>query len=172
MNRRDFLKMAGLGTVAATVGATAFRLGYWWDQPAGADYRVLSEEEGAIAAAITDALFPGDRGSPPMPNGLDIGVVEGFDNYLANTEPMAADALRMILHTIDDVAVFSDFGLTRFHKRNRAERIGILEAWDSSALMVRRSGFRALKYALSNQYCNHPRVLAAAGIEYSCGGVA
>lgn len=172
MNRRDFLKMAGLGGVAATLGATVFRVSYWWDQAPGPDFRVLSDEEGAIAAAITDALFPGDLGDPPMPNGLEVGVVEGFDNYLANTEPMAADALRMILHTIDDVAVFSDFGLTRFHKRDRAERIGILEAWDGSGLMLRRSGFRALKYALANQYCGHPQVLAAAGIQYTCGGAA
>jgi hypothetical protein len=172
MNRRNFLKLAGLGTAAATVGSAAFRLGYWWNQVPGADFQVLSDEEAAITAAIADALFPGDVGAPPMPNGVDVGVVEKFDKYLANLDETSADALRLLVHAIDDMAIFVGLGMTRFHKRSRKERIEVLDAWDTSSLMVRRSGFRALKYALSNQYCNHPDVLRAAGIHYSCGGVA
>jgi hypothetical protein len=169
MNRRNFLKLAGFGTVATAVGSAAFRVGYWWDQVPGTNFEVLSEEEAAITAAIADALFPGDVGTPAMPNGVEVGVVEKFDTYLANLDPSSADALRLLVHAVDDMAIFADFGLTRFHKRTREQRIEVLEAWDTSSLMVRRSGFRALKYALSNQYCNHPDVLAAAGIHYSCG---
>lgn len=172
MNRRNFLKLAGLGGAAVTVGATAFRIGYWWDQSPGQDFQILSREEAAITAAIADAMFPGDMGSPPMPNGVDVGVVEKFDAYLAGIDAQSADALRMIVHAIDDMAVLADFGLTRFHKRKRPERIAILKAWDNSGLMLRRSGFRALKYALGNQYCNHPDVLSAAGIHFTCGGSA
>jgi hypothetical protein len=170
MNRRKFLTLAGLSTIAATCGSTVLRVGSWWDQDAAVAYQSLSEQEAGIAAAIVDALFPGDAGSPPMPNGVELGVVEGFDAYLAGIDPMSADMLRMLLHAIDDMAVFSDFGLTRFHKRPRHERIAILREWDNSGLMIRRSGFRALKFALGNHYCNHPDVLRAAGIHYSCGG--
>lgn len=171
MNRRDFLKIAGLGTAAVTAGAS-LRLAHWWEQLPSADFQVLSAEEAAITAAIADALFPGDVGSPPMPNGVEVGVVEKFDTYLAGLDEAAAQGLRMLLHAIDDMAVLADFGLTRFHKRTRPGRIAVLEAWETSGLMVRRSGFRALKYVLSNQYCNHPDVLAAAGIHYTCGGSA
>lgn len=171
MNRRDFLKFAGLGTAAVTVGAS-FRLAYWWDQLPSVDLAVLSREEAAIAASIADALFPGDVGSPPMPNGVEVGVVEKFDAYLAGLDEPSSRGLRMLLHAVDDMAVFADLGLTRFHKRPRPERIAVLQAWETSGLMVRRSGFRALKYVLSNQYCNHPDVLAAAGIHYTCGGSA
>jgi hypothetical protein len=131
---------------------------------------VLSDEEAAITASIADALFPGDVGSPPMPNGIEVGVVEKFDAYLAGLDEASADGLRILLHAIDDMAVFGDLSLARFHKRPRNERIAALEVWENSGMMVRRSGFRALKYVLSNQYCNHPDVLAAAGIHYSCGG--
>lgn len=170
MNRRTFLKLAGLSTAAATAGTAAFRLGHWWDQMPAAKFEVLSQEEAAITASIADALFPGDVGSPPMPNGVEVGVVEKFDAYLASLDEASANGLRMLVHAIDDMAIFSDLGLTRFHKRTRKERIAVLQAWEESGLMLRRSGFRALKYALSNQYCNHPDVLRAAGIKYSCGG--
>ncbi|MFP4597050.1 MAG: gluconate 2-dehydrogenase subunit 3 family protein [Persicimonas sp.] len=172
MKRRNFIKLAGLSSVAVSCGAVVFRLSHWWDQMPAAEFEVLSDEEAAIVAAISDALFPGDVGTPPMPNGLEVGMVAKFDAYLAGSEPMAADALRLILHAIDDMAVFADFGLTRFHKRSRADRIQVLRAWDTSSMMVRRSGFRALKYVLSNQYCNDPKVLGAAGIHYTCGGAA
>ena len=170
MNRRNFLKLAGLGTAAATAGVAGFRLNHWWDQLPSTNFRVLSNEEASIAAAIADALFPGDVGTPPMPNGVDVGVVERFDTYLAGVDEASANGLRMLLHAIDDMAIFADFGLTRFHKRPRNQRIEVLDAWETSGLMVRRSGFRALKYVLSNQYCNHPDVLSAAGIHYTCGG--
>jgi hypothetical protein len=172
MNRRKFLKLAGLGTATVAVGSAGLRLTYWWDQVPSKNLQLLSEEEAAITAAIADALFPGDVGTPPMPNGVEVGVVEKFDGYLASLDETSANGLRLIIHAIDDMAIFAGIGLTRFHKRVRAERIEVLEAWDTSSLMVRRSGFRALKYALSNQYCNHPDVLEASGIHYSCGGVA
>ncbi len=172
MNRRNFLKLAGLGTAAVAVGSTAMRIGSWWEQGSAADLKVLSKKEATITASISDAMFPGDAGSPPMPNGVELGMVEQFDEFLANIDTGSADGLRMILHAIDDMAVFSDFGLARFHKRPRAERIAILKAWDTSGLMVRRSAFRALKYALATQYCTHPSVLKAAGIHFTCGGKA
>ena len=161
-----------MGTVALTVGSAAFRLSYWWDQAPAADLQVLSPEEAAIAAAIVDALFPGDEGSPPMPNGVEVGVVASFDRHLTGMDETSADALRLIVHAIDDMAIFAGLGLTRFHKRSRAERIAILEAWETSSLMVRRSAFRALKFILANHYCKDPGVLKAAGISYSCGGAA
>lgn len=170
MNRRKFLKLAGIGTAAATLGSVAFRLGYWWDQAPAADYQVLSREEAAITASIADALFPGDAGSPPMPNGVDAGVVEGFDRYLAGIDQTSSDGLRLIVHAIDDMAIPVGLGMTRFHKRPRDERIEILHAWDTSGLLLRRSGFRALKFTLSSRYCSQPQVLAAAGVHFSCGG--
>lgn len=170
MNRRHFLKLAGAGAVTVTVGATGLRLSHWWDQVPAEELSVLSQEEASIAAAIVDALFPGDQGRPPLPNGVDVGVVAGFDGYLANIDEKSRQGLRLLLHAIDDMAVFSDLGLTRFHKRDRSDRIEVLDAWDNSGLMARRQGFRALKYTLSNQYCNQPAVLDAMGVTFSCGG--
>ncbi|MFW5966714.1 MAG: gluconate 2-dehydrogenase subunit 3 family protein [Persicimonas sp.] len=170
MNRRDFLKWAGAGSAAAAVGSVVFRTTQWWNQPPGAHWRVLSAEEAAIVAAIVDALFPGDIGRPPLPNGVEAGVVEAFDDYLAGTDAVAADGLRLLVHAIDEMAMLRDFGLTRFRDRSRSERIAILEAWDESSLTVRRASFRGLKYALSTQYCTQPSVQSAVGIVHKCGG--
>lgn len=171
MNRRNFLKLAGLSSVAVAAGAAVFRVGFWWDQMPGERFEVLSDDEAVIVASIADAMWPGDVGAPPLPNGVDVGTVAAFDGYLSRVDDQTSQVLRLALHAIDDMAVMSDLGLTRFHKRPRAERIEILKAWDSSGVLLRRAAFRALKFVLAGHYCNHPEVLRAAGIHYTCGGV-
>ena len=171
VSRRDFLKYAGIGGSTVALGAMAYRVGYWWDQPASSRFEVLSDLEGRIVAGICDALFPGDSGSPPLPNAVDIGIVGDFDAYLAGLPEAPSKMLRALLHLIDDAAFFSGLGMARFHKRERSEREEILRAWDNSTVTVRRSAFRGLKFALSISYCNHPKVLDVMGMHYTCGGV-
>ena len=171
MNRRDFLKAAGIGGAAVALGSLAYRVGFWWDQPAGSSYGVLSELEGKITAGIADALFPGDVGNPPLPNGVEAGVVEEFDRFLGEIPDKPADMLRVVLHAIDDMAIASDLSFTRFHNRSREERTEIVRAWDHSDILVRRAAFRGVKFTLASSYCDHPDVLQAMGIQYTCGGV-
>lgn len=171
ISRRDFLKYAGIGGSTVALGALIFRVGYWWDQPAGAHYEVLSELEGRIVAGICDALFPGDAGSPPLPNALDIGIVDDFDRYLAGLPEAPTKMLRALLHVIDDGAYMSGLGFQRFHRRSREQRTDILSAWDNSDITVRRSAFRGLKFTLSVSYCDHPKVMRAMGMHFTCGGV-
>lgn len=172
MNRRSFLKLAGLGSVAAGLGTVASRVAVWWDQAAGADYQELSLTEAKITGAIVDAMFPGDRFDGGIPNALDTHVIEKFDHYLYRVDARSSNLLRVLLHTIDEMSIFSDFGLTRFHKRPREERIAILKAWDNSSITVRRKAFRGLKLLLAGGYCTDQKVLGAAGIHFTCGGPA
>ncbi len=152
------------------VGSLAGRIGLsWWDQKSAGDYRVLSPLEGRISRAIADAMFPGDHlGMPPAE---DVDVVDTLDTYLAAIPPHKANLLRLLLHAIDEMAVVSDFGLTRFHRRPRPERIEILNAWDDSRIGARREAFEGLKLIMAMGYCESPEVIEAAGIDYECGGL-
>lgn len=173
MNRRDFLKMAGVSGVAASLGSVIYRASHWWNQPSAASYDVLSREEVEIARAIGDALFPGeDYMQGGMPNGVDAGVVEHLDGYLAAVNPDSSRLLRLLFHAIDDVAILSDFGFTRFRNRPREERIAILKAWDNSKIAFRRKAFRGLKLILAGGFCSHPEVRQAIGMHFRCGGPA
>lgn len=170
MNRRNFLKTAGFGTIALMLGGVGFRVGgLWWDQEAGDRFQVLSVDESKIVQALADTMFPGDSGS--MPNGAAVGLPLFFDEYLVSIPELTSKLLRVLLHLIDDTSVFSDFGLTRFHLRPRTERVEILKAWDTSLVGVRRGMFHSIKLILSMGYFENPAVLRAAGIHFSCGGV-
>lgn len=175
MDRRTFLKRAGFGTTALTLGALGWRIGgVWWRQPAAPKLRALSEEEALIVGAIAEALFPGDpNASPPIPNALEVGVVHFFDELLVTTlAGQSADLVRLLLHAIDDGAVLADASMTRFHRRPHAERVEILRAWETSYLAARRGAYDSIKIFMAMGYCEHPDVLASLGITYSCGGVA
>lgn len=168
MNRRQFLVLGGLSTATVLAGSTAFRIGqFWWDQTAHPDFAVLSAREVDIAKAIVDALYPGDHLG--MPNGNDVGVVAELDDYLGAIHPHKANLLRLLLHAIDDMAIFDDLGLTPFRKRPRAERLHLLNGWDDAGLHARKEAFLGLKIILSMAYCEAPQVLKAAQITYDCG---
>ncbi len=168
MNRRTFLVAGGLSTLGVMAGSAVYRVrSVWWDQETAGDYQMLSRREAEIAEAMADAMFPGDNRG--MPNGTEVAVVETFDDYLAAINPHTANLLRLLLHTIDEMAVVSGLSMTRFHRRPRQERIDILNAWDTSKIGVRREVFQGLKIIFAMGYCESPAVIRAAGIDYECG---
>ena len=167
MNRRQFLIVGGVSTVGLAAAAGAWRIGgVWWNQDSGDNWQVLSDHEATIAAAIADAMFPGDdRG---MPTGTEAGAVETLDEYLGAIPEHTANLLRLLLHAIDEMAIPSGLGMTRFHLRSLDERIELLNNWDASMLGPRREAFEGLKLILAMGYCESPDVLEAAGIDYEC----
>lgn len=173
MNRRDFLKLAGIGTTTAGLAALVYRANGWWNQPAADGRAVLSAEESEIADSIARAMFPGQ---PQTPDGLpgagdaEVEVVDHLDRYLDIVDGRTARLIRLLLHLIDDASIFDDFSLTRFRRRPLEERIAILRAWDDSAWMVRRRAFRGLKLILAGGYCSSHRVVDALDLQFKCGG--
>lgn len=168
MKRRTFLMLGGLSTASVLAGSALYRIrSVWWDQSSSQEYDRLSQREATIAKAIADAMFPGDHLG--MPNGTEVGVVATLDRYLAAINPHTANLLRLLLHAIDEMAVPAGFGMTRFHRRSRQERIELLNAWDTSRINARREAFGGLKMILSMGYCESPEVIQAAGLDYQCG---
>lgn len=169
MNRRTFLKVGGFSSIALALGGVAFRVGsVWWDQSTAANLKILSAEEAQIFAAIADTMFPGERWRGGMPSATETGIVEFYDDYLASIDERTQRLLRLLLHAIDDVAMFADLGATRFRFRPREEREEILRAWDRSWFSARRGAFTSLKIFVAMGYTEDPRVIAAAGFDYIC----
>lgn len=169
------MALTGLGVTSLTLGALAWRVGgVWWDQDAAPEHAILSAHELVIVSSICEALFPGEQlGVDPIPGALEVGVPQFLDRFLAQTlDELTANAIRLLIHAIDELAIPSDAGLARFHKRSLEERIEILRAWDESGLTARRGAFSALKLFLAMGYCEDPRVIESIGITYSCGGLA
>jgi hypothetical protein len=169
MDRRTFLKAAGFSTVGLALGGLAYRVGgVWWDQTPGAKLRVMSDDEADILAAIADTMFPGEDFPGGMPSATQTGIVEFFDDYLASIDEMTSNLLRVLLHGIDDMAVFADFGATRFRFRPRPEREEILKAWGRSWFSARRGAYVSLTILIAMGYTEHPDVIRSAGYDYAC----
>lgn len=169
MDRRTFLKAGGFSTLGLAIGGLAYRVGgVWWDQASGPELRVLSDEEAEIFSVIADTLFPGEDFPGGMPSATDAGIVGFFDDYLASIDEMTSKLLRLLLHAIDDVAVFADLGVTRFRFRPREEREDILKAWGRSWFSARRGAYNSLTILIAMGYTEHPDVIAAAGYDYGC----
>ncbi len=171
-NRRTFFKGAAAASVVAVAGG-AWRVGAWWDQEAAAGFRILSHQEVLISDAIAEALFPGEQGAVRIiPSGPELGLTKYLDDLLVEMlDEVTGNAIRVLMHALDEMAILGGGGsVSRFHKRGLEERIAILKAWDGSSLSARRSVFSALKLFYAMGYCEHPEILGAMQIEYSCMG--
>jgi hypothetical protein len=169
MHRRTFLKLGGFSTVGLAFSGLAYRIGgFWWDQTSSPELRVMSNEEADILGAIADTMFPGEDFPGGMPAATQAGIVEFFDDYLAAIDEQTSKLLRLLLHTIDDVAVFADFGATRFRLRPQAEREEILSAWGRSWFSARRGAYNSLMIMITMGYAEHPAVIESAGFDYRC----
>lgn len=172
MKRRDFLKLAGVGSIATALGSGAYCISGWWNQTTAESRHTLSTDEVTIVESILDAMFPGDSSAYQhanrLPNGLETDALDHFDHYLGQLDARSAKLMRLLLHAIDDIAFFRGLKFQRFRHRDRPERIRILKAWDESNLGIRRSAFRAMKMALAGGYMRSPQVKRAAGIDFAC----
>lgn len=173
MNRRTFIKGLGI-TGGVVLGVGAARAAIWWDQASASGYRILSEDEVLISDAIAQALFPGEQGAMRrLPDAVELGATRFLDDLLVEMlDETMGNALRVLMHAIDEMAIFGGEGsAARFHKRSLEERIAILKAWDSSLSSTRRSVFSALKIFYAMAYCEHPALIEAMGFDYSCAGM-
>lgn len=170
MERRTFLKAGGIGGVGLAIGGLMYRVGgVWWDQEPGAALRVLSGEEAQIFGCIADTIFPGEPFAGGMPSATSVGIVGFFDRYLDSVDARTSQILRLLLHAIDEGAVVADWSGRRFRARPAHEREKILETWDTSWFSARRGAYTSIELLIAMGYTEHPDVLRAAGITFTCG---
>lgn len=171
MNRRTFLRWSAAATALALGGLALSwdgitQLSWIWDDEPAPGFSILSQEEVKIVGALAGAIFPGDS---KMPSGDTCELDVFMDSYLAAIPKETAGLLRLLLRSINNMAMLDLGG--RLDTRRLDERIALVKAWDMSSLGLRRSIFQSVKVILGMGYFEHPKVLAAAGISYECGGM-
>lgn len=171
MDRRAFLRWSAAATALALGGIALSwdgitQLSWIWDDEPAQGFAILSDEETKIVRALAGAIFPGDA---KMPSGETCELDVFMDSYLAAIPRETAGLLRLLLRSINNMAMLDLGG--RLHTRRLDERIALVKAWDMSSLGLRRSIFQSVKVILGMGYFERPEVLAAAGIAYECGGM-
>lgn len=162
LSRRTLLlggaSLAGL----AAVGVPASVL------PAAAPgFRILSESEGALVAAIGEALFP--AGNPLGIAAADVDLPLLVDDLMAEElDPVVQPVFRYLLRGLE-VGTVASRGST-FGGLSLEERRDVLENWSDNAVFPRRLAYDALKSVLGMAFFNAPAVTERIGWYPTCHG--
>ena len=164
VTRRQILALAAAGAAVAMVGS-GVALRSWWERPAGRDYRVLDDTEGAIVQALAGAAFP-SGGEIDVP-GSAIGLDHFFDELLAHMEPTAAHELRLLVRVLDAGPLWSR--RSTFRSLDATDQRATLATWLDDDLLEVRSAAMGVLVLLGSGWALHPRVSAVFARWHQCG---
>jgi hypothetical protein len=164
LTRRHLLAMGALATAASVVGVAAVGVS-WWDQPAGAGYKHLSDDEAAIILALAGAAYPA---TPQIPvSGATLDADRFLDSAMDGLAPLLGDAVRAALHGINALPMSSHGG--SFLSLTDAERGAVLISWIDSDLMPLRGVATLLVALMGMAYTSHPEVAPFFAVLHGCG---
>ncbi len=137
----------------------------WWDRPAGAGLKALSEEEHAFVQALAEAWMP--RGGTPELSGADARLGDFFDDLMAAMPPPTAKELRLLLHALDHLPV--PVRGRRFTSLSLATRSHALAGWLNHPLFLVRDGAAAVMVLIGMGWTTHPEVVPVIRTMFPCG---
>ena len=123
----------------------------------------LTKTEARTVRAIGQTFYP--RGNELGIDGIDAGVTEYIDGYLARLAVWERTKVRALFLAIEYAPAAASLDKSRrFSSANLDERLEYLEAWENSAVHLRRMSFKALRYLLGLAYVSSGVVAEHLGI--------
>lgn len=124
----------------------------------------LTKTEARTVRAIGQTFYP--RGNELGIDGIDAGVTEYIDQYLAKLAVWERTKVRALLLAIEFLPAASAMDRSRrFSTANLEERLEYFAAWETSTIHLRRMAFKALRYICGLAYVSSGAVAAELGIE-------
>ncbi len=162
LTRRHVLAaIGGLGAVGAA-GAAGLSLQPTVARTPRGDLKVLDVARFSVLAAVADCICPGGDG---LPTAADIGVAEKVDALLHMTDPGLATEITGLLDLLESplAGLVLDSRPRPFTALTPDARTAVLERWRTSAILQRRTGYRAVHGLCSASYWSDPRCYPATG---------
>ena len=159
ITRRHVLALTAALAAAGAVGVTAVGLS-WWDQPPGADYRLLSAEEAALLRAYAEALYP--AGGEPDLSGGEANLDRFVDEVLSHMPPFQAKGTKLLCHAVE--ALGGGFTARPLHER----QVLVLE-WLQHPVAEVRSVAQSMVLLLGMGYTTHPAAVGFFSDMWRCG---
>ena len=164
ISRRHLLALSASTAAVGAMGASTLAI-RWWDQPATAPYKCLSEGEAAFVRAWAGVAFPETE---PTPMSGDRAQLDRFlDQVLHFAPPDAAKLLKLLLNGLDAASV-PTHGST-FVSLDDADKLDRFEAWTHSDLSLFRSATQGLVLLIGMGWSTHPDVAPVMERMHSCG---
>ncbi|MGQ0503844.1 MAG: gluconate 2-dehydrogenase subunit 3 family protein [Myxococcaceae bacterium] len=164
-SRRSVLKKGLTGGAILALGGTglALRPSALVDAPRQA-LKILTLREYSILHALAHRLIPPLAGFPSIDT---VNVVANADGIIARLDEGARAELRQLIGLFENALAGLFFGgrITPFTHLSEADQDQVLREWQNSALVIRRSGFSALRSLLLAAYYASPLVWPSVGYE-------
>lgn len=163
-SRRGVLKKGIFGGLLLAAGGAAWvalRPGKHEPEPAGGRV-ALSPREYAALAAVARRLLP-RGGTWPAPE--TVGVAQACDKVIARLDEISRVELRQLLNLLESglSGLLSAVSAQPFTLMGPEDQDAVLEGWRKSRLMLKRSGFHALRSLAVGVYFADPTVWPAMG---------
>ena len=166
LGRRSFLTQGLIGGALLVVGGSTglalrrTRLRYKPSKP----LKFLTEEEFNIFSAVADRIIPG---SDNHPSASELQVGEKADAVMARGEPVARGEFKQLLGLFDNAlaSLLFDFRITPFTQLEPEAQDEAIERWQGSRIVLRRTGYQALKRLTCACYYASPESWPSIGYE-------
>lgn len=120
---------------------------------------VLSYSEQEFVCAVANAFFP--PGGPIAKSGVEANVLEYFDQYLRNSEPLQQTLIHLLLAFTELSPLIFGPRFRRFTALKQDERIAFLHGAFISRIYFRRVSFISLRAVMTMAYLANDSVAAA-----------
>lgn len=162
LTRRQVIRFGIGGAALLALGGVGLSLQRTVSRTPRAALQSLSEREFSILAAVADRIAPGGGA---FPSAWDARVPEKLDALFATMHPGAVDELKQALALLENAAagLLLDGRTSTFTGSSPSQQDEILEGWRTSALQVRRTGFKALNGLVGATYWSSSDVFSAVG---------
>jgi hypothetical protein len=159
--RRGFLKKGLLGGLVLALGGSgwlAFKRGARVRLPEG--MQVLNERDYALVQALIQRLVPRRQGFPD-PDVLE--TAKAFDHILTQVDDSARMELKQLMMLFENALPAFLFGARTqpFTQLSVDEQERVLTEWRDSRIVLRRSGYVALRTIIMGAYYGNPAVWPA-----------
>jgi hypothetical protein len=166
--RRQVLALSTLVTAGAVV-AGGGTLVSWWDQPVGAGYDHLSEDEAAFVRALAGAIYPS---TATLSLGGEEAQLDHFlDQSMGLLDELPRNGMRVLMHGLQSWprvdpklqkgAAFANLDL--------AARMDLVDRWLGSDSSLLRQAVQSLVVLMGMGYTSHPAVSDHFAQWHGCG---
>jgi hypothetical protein len=162
--RRSFLKYGLAGAALLAVGGGTF-LATRRTRPAPGltgPFVALGPEEATVLLALSERLLPA---RPGFPSPLDVDLPRRIDALVSLMPPDGQKEVRQLVGLFENAlaGLVLDGQLRTFTAGSPEQQDARIRSWQTSRILVRRTGYRALKKIVYSSYYGAPETWKAIG---------
>ncbi len=162
--RRSFLKYGLAGAALLAVGGGTF-LATRRTRPApglAGPFLALGPEEATVLLALSERMLPA---RPGFPAPLDVDLPRRIDALVSLMPPEGQKEVRQLVGLFENAlaGLVLDGQLRTFTASSPEQQDARIRAWQTSRILVRRTGYRALKKIVYSSYYGAPETWKAIG---------